>query len=236
MIAVNIGNTHVRWICYAGDRPLQSGRLTQAEALAGCPSLPPGRIALVSVVPQLAATWVAAWEAQGRDLFVLHGGLSLGLTIAYDPPQSLGADRLANAVALRHHFGAGIVIDAGTAATLTVVDAAGGLLGGAILPGLQTARDALASRTAQLPRVELAAPVRLIGASTEAAIQAGIVAGHVGALRHLVRGMQAEAPSARALVLTGGGAALLAPLMPEARWEPDWTLEGARLALLNAGS
>lgn len=229
-VVVVVGNTHVRWQADGAG-----GRLLTREALEQAWEPPPGPLCLVSVVPAVGEALLARWQAGGRSCHVLGAASPHGLTLAYEPPASLGADRLANAAALWAHHGPGIAIDAGTATTLTLVDADGVLRGGAILPGLTTARDALWRRTAQLPEVEVALPPTAVGASTVASIQAGVVLGHVGALRHLVDLMRAEAPAARALAVTGGWGGLLAPALPGASHEPDLTLTGARLVLARAG-
>ena len=235
MVAVNVGNTHVRWIAFAGEEVSAQGRCSTLEAPHQPPALPGGAIALVSVVPECQAALERIWRAEGREVFVLHAGCDLGLKLGYEQPLRLGADRLANALALWHGYGPGIVVDAGTATTLTVVDAEGVLRGGAILPGLTTARDALWRGTAQLPQVELELPGTAIGPSTEASIRAGVVLGHIGAVRYLLERMQAEAPSARTVLVTGGWGALLAQEWPGAQYVPDLTLRGARWAWLNAG-
>lgn len=235
VIAVNVGNTHVRWLAFEGDRTTAEGRCPTHEARQEPPPLPPGAIALVSVVPDAHAPWLQAWQAAGREVFVLDATHDLGLEIAYAQPLRLGADRLANALALWHGHGPGIVVDAGTATTLTVVDDTGVLRGGAILPGLTTARDALWRGTAQLPAVSLELPAEAIGNSTEGAIRAGVVLGQIGALQYLIQRMQAEAPSARTVLVTGGWGALMAPALPGAAYVPDLTLHGVRWAWLNAG-
>jgi type III pantothenate kinase len=224
-----VGNTHVRWQAFAGEALVGEGRTLTAEGAVEAAPAP--LIGVVSVVPEVARRLATRWRAAGAVVHLLDATGPHGLVIAYDPPGSLGADRLMNAVALWERRGPGIVIDLGTATTLTLVDAGGRVRGGAILPGLATSRDALWRRTAQLPEVPLAVPHDAVGGSTVAAIQAGVVLGHVGALRHLVARMRDEAPDATALLLTGGGSALLAPELPEAEWVPDLGLAGARRVL-----
>ncbi|MEB3327731.1 MAG: type III pantothenate kinase [Candidatus Sericytochromatia bacterium] len=233
---VNVGNTHVRWLTFNGDEPVGEGRLVTAELSRVPPPAPV--VGLVSVVPAASQQLTGHWQAAGAVVHLLDATSPHGLEVAYEPPGALGADRLMNAVALWARRGPGIVIDLGTATTLTLVDVAGRLRGGAILPGLSMARDALWRRTAQLPEVPLVVPGGALGASTVAALQAGIVLGHVGALQHLVGRLRQEAPGATALLLTGGWGALLAPELPEAEWCPDLGLAGARrvLARLSGGS
>ncbi|MEB3220518.1 MAG: type III pantothenate kinase [Candidatus Sericytochromatia bacterium] len=231
-----MGNTHVRWLAFDGATPVGEGRLPTAEALAS--EAPAPLVGIVSVVPEVSHALAARWRLAGCTVHALDVASPHGLTVAYDPPGSLGPDRLMNAVALWASQGPGIVIDLGTATTLTLVDPAGRVRGGAILPGLTTARDALWRRTALLPEVPVDLPPAALGSSTLTAIQAGVVLGHVGAVRHLVARMRAEVDGAEALLLTGGWGALLAPELPEAGWCPDLGLAGACLVLarLTAGS
>ncbi|MEB3285301.1 MAG: type III pantothenate kinase [Candidatus Sericytochromatia bacterium] len=234
MIVVNIGNTHLRWLAFEGEQIVDSGRVPTREAVLQPPTLPPGPVALVSVVPGCRAALLPVWTAEGRSVFDVNGAVDLGLVLAYTEKQRLGADRLANAVALWHGFGPGIVVDAGTATTLTVVDETGVLRGGAIMPGLTTARDSLWQGTAQLPAVSLEIPEKSVGESTEAGLRAGLVLGHIGAVLFLIQRMRQEVPSARTLIVTGGWGALLSAELPAAQYVADLTLLGARWAWLNA--
>lgn len=232
LLVANVGNTHVRLVRWAQGTKTEDRRVPTGEARAE--ALPPGLpIALVSVVPAVADQLAAGWEAAGHVVFRLTADSLPGLTSAYEPPGSMGCDRLANAIALWHRHGPGIAIDGGTATTLTLVDAQGVLRGGAILPGLSTQRDSLWKATAQLSAVPLEPAPRAIGGSTLESLQVGLVDGHVGALVHLVRRMRLACPAASALVVTGGWGALLTPLLLEevdAEHAPDLTVEGAAIA------
>jgi type III pantothenate kinase len=225
----NVGNTHIRLVRWSGGAKVDDRRVPTREATAE--PLPAGLpIALVSVVPEVADRLAADWMAAGHSVFRLDGDHLAGLSTSYE---GLGADRLANAIALWHRHGAGIAIDGGTATTLTLVDQHGVLRGGAILPGLATQRDSLWQATAQLPAVPLEPAPRAIGGSTLESLQVGLVDGHVGALVHLVRRMRLACPTATGLVVTGGWGALLTPLLLEevdAEHAPDLTVEGAAIA------
>ena len=159
-----------------------------------------------------------------------------------DRPQEVGADRLVNALAAGRIYGTpAVVIDFGTATTLDCVAADGAYVGGAIAPGLELGLEALASRTAKLPRIELRAPDRAIGRDTVSAMQSGTVFGYQALTTGLlarVRGELAElsgvAPADVRAILTGGlSAAPWAQALPGVdAIDPDLTLKG--LAILHA--
>ena len=130
-------------------------------------------IALASVVPALTAALEAVAERRDRPLIVAGPG-TMPLAIRVDRPADVGADRLVNALAAaRLHGTPAVVVDFGTATTLDCVAADGAYVGGAIAPGLELGLEALAARTAKLPRIELRAPDRAIGRDTVTAMQAG---------------------------------------------------------------
>lgn len=227
LLVANLGNTHLRLVCFQGDTRLFDTRVPSATAAdAALPDLPANAaIALVSVVPGVAARLRERWA--GHALYALDAADFPA--VRYQPPGSLGPDRLANALYARER-GAGVVVDAGTATTFTVVDAAGAIVGGAIMPGLGTAAASLHAHTALLPEVVPCAIDKPWGSSTQEALQLGLLEGHVGAIAHLVSRMAAALVAPR-LYLTGGWSATLAPLLPPGfEHVPDLTIEGARLA------
>jgi type III pantothenate kinase len=198
-------------------------------------------IACASVVPSLTVALEALAERRGRPLIVAGSG-TVPLAIRVDRPQDVGADRLVNALAVaRLHGTPAVVADAGTATTVDAVAADGAFLGGAIAPGLELGLEALATRTARLPRVELRRPDRAIGRDTVSAIQAGAVLGYEALLGGLVERIRRELadasgiePAAVRTVLTGGlSAAPWARDVPGIETlDPDLTLKG--LAILYA--
>lgn len=198
-------------------------------------------IALASVVPTVTAALETVADRRGMPLLVATAGV-VPLAIRVDRPGEVGADRLVNALAVaRLHATPAIVVDAGTATTFDAVGADGAFLGGAIAPGLELGLEALAARTAKLPRVELRAPDRAIAKGTPDAIRAGTVLGYQALVTGLLARMRAEladlgghtAADVR-VVLTGGLA--LAPWAPAVEGvdaiDPDLTLKG--LAILHA--
>ncbi len=203
----------------------------QAEALRRAPRPWEGAI-LVSVVPPLTATFQQVCRVHfGVKPLVVGSGIKTGMSIRYDNPRALGADRLVAAVAAKERFGAPvIVIDFGTATTLNVVNRAGEFVGGAIAPGLYLSADALYRSTAQLPRIDLALPPHAIATNTVHAIQSGILLGYLGMIEGLVARMRAELGDGTARVIATGGLANL--LAPQTRVidavEPDLVLYGLR--------
>ncbi len=200
-----------------------------------------GDAALVSVVPGVTAALEAAGARHGISFLVATAG-TVPLAIRTERPGEVGPDRLVNALAAaRLHGTPAIVVDSGTATTFDALGPDGAFLGGAIAPGLELGLDALAARTAKLPRVELRTPDRAIARDTVSAIQAGAVIGYQSLIAGLVARLRAElgetagvAPGAIPAILTGGLSAA-----PWARGiagidaiDPDLTLKG--LAILHA--
>jgi type III pantothenate kinase len=190
-------------------------------------------VAMVSVVPALTTTFEELCRHRFEIAPLIAGpGVKTGMPIRYDNPRALGTDRLVAAVAAKAKFGAPvIVIDFGTATTFNVVNRAGEFVGGAISPGLDLAADALHRATAQLPRVDLTMPPRVIATNTTHAMQSGILFGYIGMVEGMIARMRAELgePDAR-VIATGGLAPMLAPYtgVIEAV-EPDLILDGLRL-------
>jgi type III pantothenate kinase len=155
-----------------------------------------------------------------------------GVGIDYPKPNTIGPDRLANAAAARHHFGAPVVVlDFGTAVTFDVVNGRGNYVGGIIAPGLAAMTDYLHERTALLPRIRIREFKRAIGRSTEEAMLVGAVHGYRGLVRELIGELKRELKTRRLPVIaTGGYAKLIAAKLPEiSAVEPNLTLEGLRL-------
>lgn len=195
-----------------------------------------GTIVVSSVVPQKNKTIVAA-AGSARVLF-LSPKLDLGVGVDYPAPESIGADRLANAAAVAHLYGyPAIVVDFGTAVTFDVVSARGDYVGGVIAPGLEAMTSFLYQRTALLPKLDLREPGRAIGKTTRAAMMSGAVFGYRGLVREILTRVCRENFSRLKprIVATGGYARLIARKLPEIEAvHPNLTLEGLRtIANLN---
>jgi len=189
--------------------------------------------ALCSVVPKATPLALrAAWHFWKVDALELTPKTLRGVGINYPKPKTIGPDRLANAVAARHHFGAPVVVvDFGTAVTFDVVDRAGNYTGGIIAPGLAAMTDYLHEKTALLPRIKIREISSAVGKSTEQAMLVGAVHGYRGLIRGLVTELKRELKTQRLpVVATGGYAKLIAAKLREiSRVEPNLTLEGLRL-------
>jgi type III pantothenate kinase len=188
-----------------------------------------------AIIEQLQRDWAnQRWPAP----LVIRNFTSLPIDVDVDVPERVGLDRLLNAVAVNEFRPAGtsaVIVDAGTAINIDVVNPAGAFAGGAILPGLALGARALHEYTALLPWLgpeELRgdAPVA-IGRNTRAAMQSGLRWGFAGAVRELVQRMTAETGSAHSprLVLTGGDGGLLTEMFPEARYFPSLAMHGLAL-------
>lgn len=189
--------------------------------------------ALCSVVPAATTRAVAALRRLwGVVPLVLTHRTVRGVGLDYPRPASIGPDRLANAVAARHRFGAPVVVvDFGTAVTFDVVNARGDYVGGIIAPGLAAMTEYLHEKTALLPRIRIRDTRAVIGRSTREAMLVGAVHGYRGLIRELLGELRgALGAGALPVVATGGYAALLARRLPEiTAVVPGLTLEGLRL-------
>jgi type III pantothenate kinase len=195
---------------------------------------------LCSVVPRatpvVRKTIRTIWNLNALELTPQTPG---GMGIDYPKPETIGPDRLANAVAARHRFGAPVVVlDFGTAVTFDVVNRAGNYAGGVIAPGLAAMTDYLHEKTALLPRIKIREIKTSIGRSTEEAMLVGAVHGYRGLVRELIAELKRELQVKRLpVVATGGYAKLMASKLPEiSAVEPNLTLEGLRLVWLAGGS
>ena len=174
-----------------------------------------------------------------QALVVGSPDVDLGIRICVDRPEEVGADRLVNAVAARDEYGGPLVIvDFGTATTFDVVDTSGSYLGGAICPGVNLSLEVLHMAAAQLPRVAIGRPERVIGKSTVQAMRSGIFWGYVGLIEGMVARINEELGMEVTAIATGGLAVLFTECTPILKHgDPDLTLKGL-LALhrRNAGN
>lgn len=189
--------------------------------------------ALCSVVPRatplVRKTVRTLWK---QNVLELTPKTLRGVGIDYPKPDSIGPDRLANAVAARKRFGAPVVVvDFGTAVTFDVVNRVGNYVGGIIAPGLAAMTDYLHEKTALLPKIKIREIKSAIGKSTEHAMLVGAVHGYRGLVRELIAELKRELRAKKLpVVATGGYAKLIAAKLPEiSAVEPDLTLEGLRL-------
>ncbi len=189
------------------------------------------KIVVSSVVPEKNPAILKG--ARKVDVIWLDSTLKLGLTIDYPKPKSIGADRLANAVAVTELYGfPAIVVDFGTAVTFDIVSGERKYIGGVIAPGLEAITNFLYQRTALLPKISLKEPRSVVGKSTSEAMLSGAVIGYRGLVREILMRIKAEHfPRKKLYVVgTGGYARLIARELPEiGAIRPHLTLEGLRI-------
>jgi type III pantothenate kinase len=190
------------------------------------------KLVVSSVVPKKNFAISKAVQNKAQVLW-LDWKLKLGITVDYPKPESIGADRLANAAAVADLYGCpAIVVDFGTAVTFDVVSSERSYIGGVIAPGLEAMTNYLYQRTALLPRLSLKEPHRAVGKSTVEAMRAGAIFGYRGLVREILARIRAEQFSRKkiAVVATGGYARLVAGQLPEVGMiHPHLTLEGLRI-------
>jgi type III pantothenate kinase len=189
-------------------------------------------VVLCSVVPQCAA--LLAQTFAHLPLLQVSSAIDLGIGIDYPAPESIGADRLANAVgALAFFQTPAVVVDFGTALTFDILSREGNYVGGVIAPGLEAMTNYLHERTALLPKITLLEPPSVVGKSTEHAMLAGAVYGYRGLVREILAEIRRTLPGANEdlrVVATGGYAELIAAGLPEiSSVHPSLTLEGLRI-------
>jgi type III pantothenate kinase len=187
---------------------------------------------LASVVPPLNRIITDAIEkAFGKPPVVVGPGTKTGMPILIDNPVEVGADRIVNSVAAwTRHKQALIVVDFGTGTNLDVVTAKGEYVGGAIAPGLDISMDALFSRAAKLPRVELKKPPKAIGKNTIHALQSGLLYGYAGLVDALVDRMKQELDVPAKVLATGGLAFLFEGVSKTIETFDEFlTLDGLRI-------
>ncbi|MFM1941112.1 MAG: hypothetical protein RI897_94 [Verrucomicrobiota bacterium] len=196
-------------------------------------SIMPKGVAICSVVPGVTPEVVAFVRRQWGVVAVeLNAGTVEGVGVDYPRPETIGPDRLANAIAVRHHYGCpAVAVDFGTAVTVDVVNSAGDYVGGVIAPGLAAMTDYLHEKTALLPRIRIREVSTSIGRSTEEAMLIGAVHGYRGLISEVIGEVKRELGVRRLpVVATGGYAGLIARGLRQIQAvDPTLTLEGLRL-------
>lgn len=227
LLAVDIGNTSIAIGVFEGDKLRTTWRMsTNIQHMAdeyatfllnilrhqGLYTSNITEIAMCSVVPPLITTFVDLSQRYFHVTPLVVGtGVKTGVRIRMDNPREVGADRIADAAAAHHLYGGPVVIiDLGTATTFGIVSKEGDYIGGIIATGIATAAEALVTRTAQLPRVELTRPKHVIGTNTVAAIQSGIIFGYVSLVEGMLSRIEKELGEKAKVVATGGYAELIA--------------------------
>ena len=253
LLAVDVGNTVTKFGVFAGDELVGTWEITTPErctadeawaqaarALDMLDAPDPGSAILSCVVPSLADVWrTALGKLCGTRPYVVGPGLKTGIRMRYDDPSEVGSDRVADAVAARETYGSPVVVvDLGTTTNIEVVDEAGAFAGGIIAPGVALGARSLTAAAARLPMIELRAPERVIGRSTRAAMQSGVVLGEAARIDGLLDAVMGELGCDAPVVITGDGAVQVAALIGhEATVDETLTLRGLHhIWRLNRGS
>ncbi len=253
LLAIDIGNTQTTFGVYEQDDSAQLVHMwriatnredttddvcTRLWPLFHAVSFDPKQIdacTLASVVPTLTTSWVCAVKTlAGIDVLVCSAQVAADRGLfetSYPNPSEIGADRVADAVAIRELFGApAVVVDFGTATNIEVIDSRGSFVGGIIAPGVQTGAEALFSHATRLAAVDLIAPATVIGTSSEQAMRSGIVYGEADRVDGLIRRVFEQIGCTCPVIATGGFAELVAQHSAEITdVVPELTLEGLRI-------
>jgi len=246
LVAIDIGNTNIVVGVFDGERLAADFRVStrhtatsdeyalMLDGLFKMADIAFDRIdgaCISSVVPPLTDVFTALVDQYfGCQRVVVGPGVRTGISISYETPREVGADRIVNAVAAHERFDSDlIIVDFGTATTFDAVTSSGEYLGGVIVPGVTVSLNALFARTSKLPRVEVARPEGVIGRNTIHAIQSGAYFGYISTVEGIVTRMKKEMTPPVKAIATGGLASLLcsdSPLIDEV--DHNLTLCGLR--------
>jgi type III pantothenate kinase len=242
ILLLDIGNTHTHLGLANEKRVLKQINIPTAGWFGGGAAKLVARFAgrarlegaaLCSVVPRATPRALKVIKRKWHlDCLTLTPKTLRGVGIDYPKPNTIGPDRLANAVAVKHHHGApAVVVDFGTAVTFDVVNRDGNYVGGIITPGLAVMTEYLHEKTALLPRIRIREEKAIVGKNTQQAMLIGAVHGYRGLIRELIRELKIELRAGHLpVVATGGYARLMAAELPEiTAIDPLLTLEGLRL-------
>jgi type III pantothenate kinase len=253
LLTVDVGNTHTVLGIFDGTEVVEDWRIATVpdrtadeiavllQGLLGQSALVKDAdvngIALCSTVPSVLHEMREMCRRYYGDVtaVIVEPGVRTGVPVRVDNPKEVGSDRIMNALAAVHLYGGpAIVVDFGTSTNFDVISARGEFIGGALAPGIEISVDALSWRAAQLLKVELARPHRVIGRNTVESLQSGIIYGFAGQVEGIVaritRELAPDDPDSVTVVATGG----LAPLLLDEvsmvdAYEPWLTLTGLRL-------
>jgi type III pantothenate kinase len=242
LLAIDVGNTSTVFGLYEGAELTEHWRIATERNKSGDELGALYRsffdlsgvdgIALSSTVPQIVRSYGEfAARYTSAELLEVGPGVKTGIPVRYDDPREVGPDRIANAVAAVERYGAPcIVVDFGTSTNFDVVSADREYVGGVLAPGIEISMDALFARAARLRKIDFVQPETVIGKTTVAALQSGVVYGFAGQVDGIVDHIRGELGAEAQTVATGGLADLIAPHARTIdRVDPFLTLEGLRL-------
>jgi type III pantothenate kinase len=221
LLTIDIGNTNLTLGLYEGDKlgahwrlATDHNRMPDEYGLQFLGLLQNAEkslkditgISLASVVPPLTGRVVQACrEYLKQEPLVVDAGIKTGIKVRYEDPKAVGADRICDAVAvLKFYGGPACIIDFGTATTFNALTKSGEYLGGAITAGINLAAEALYTRAAKLPRIDLQTPPSVIGRNTVHAMQSGLLFGYVSMVEGMVTRFRSELGSDMKVIATGG--------------------------------
>ncbi len=231
-LLINNNNTRTKFALASGSelrehRSIASSEVTAASVNALIADWTYESVVLASVVPANQPDLIASQA--GKALIEVSHRIALGVALDFPDPSKIGADRLANAVAVAHRGfdEAVIVVDFGTAVTFDIIDRRPAYLGGVIAPGLDAMRHYLHLKTALLPEIDLARPATAIGKTTVHAMQSGAFHGYRGLVKEILRQIETEMGEPAKVIATGGYAGLIAEDLPGiSSIEPYLTMQG----------
>lgn len=228
ILVFDVGNTNIVLGVYEGEELIKFWRISTDKnktsdeygmlinnlfSYNGLNLLDIEAVVISSVVPSLMYSLQAmSIKYCNKEPLIVGPGIKTGINIRINNPKELGADRIVNAISAFEKYGGPIiVVDFGTATTFCAITENGDYLGGVITPGIKISSDALAQRTAKLPKVELVTPKNVIGKNTILGIQSGLVYGYAGMVDSIVNRMMAEMKGEiKEVVATGGLSSLIA--------------------------
>lgn len=247
ILAVDIGNTNIVLGGMEDERIVFEARMatdliktsdqycaelkTMLNLFEVDPSAIEGSIVSSVVPPLLNSFKTAIRKLTGKSCLIVGPGIRTGLNIRMDNPSEVGSDLIVAAVAGIAQYGAPLLlVDMGTATTITAVDADGCFVGGCICPGVKISMEALTGRTAQLPGISLDKPQRAIGKNTRDCMRSGIMLGAAAMLDGLLDRMEQELGAPTKVVATGGISRFVLPLCRrEILYDGSLMLKGLRL-------
>jgi type III pantothenate kinase len=247
LLTIDVGNTNLTLGVYDGEKLGPHWRLaTDHERMpdeyglqflglldhVGHTTADLSGICLASVVPPLTGrVSQACREYLKQEALLVDTGIKTGIRIRYEDPRAVGADRVADAVAVHHLYGGpACIIDFGTATTFNALTAEGEYLGGAITAGINLAAEALFQRAAKLPRIDIQRPPSVIGRNSVHAMQSGLLFGYVAMVEGMVTRFRAELGEDMKVIATGGLAEIVAKETPVIQHLVPWlTLDGLRI-------
>lgn len=247
ILAIDVGNTNIVLGVYKEDKLIVNWRiatdknktedeygmlLKQLFEANGLSFSSIDGVIISSVVPPLIIALENMVKKYVKKIpLIVEPGIKTGIKLGTENPKEVGADRIVNAVSAIEMYGAPlIIIDFGTATTFDYIDENGTYIGGAIAPGIGISTEALYSRAAKLPRIELVKPDKVIGRNTVTAMQSGIIYGFVGQVDGIVERMLKQNKTKPRVIATGGLAGLIASESKTIEEvNPFLTLEGLRL-------